>query len=164
MNSGSSSQSDLPGYLLWLASSLLLLAGMALPMFSFHKFYIFDDTFSLLGGVTYLLEEGELFLFLILFAFSIALPIYKMVLSFLLVSNRIKDTERKLTIVNRLAIVGKWSMTDVFVIAILAATVKLGMIATIEVHTGLFVFGAGVTTSILLVHRLLKDYALRPVS
>jgi len=137
---------------------------MALPMFSFHKFYIFDDTFSLLGGVTYLLEEGELFLFLILFAFSIALPIYKMVLSFLLVSNRIKDTERKLTIVNRLAIVGKWSMTDVFVIAILAATVKLGMIATIEVHTGLFVFGAGVTTSILLVHRLLKDYALRPVS
>jgi len=50
------------------------------------------------------------------------------------------------------------------IIAMLAATVKLGMIATIEVHTGLFVFGAGVTTSILLVHRLLKDYALRPVS
>jgi len=30
------------GYLLWIISSLLLLAGMVLPMFSFHKFYIFD--------------------------------------------------------------------------------------------------------------------------
>ncbi|NWF39844.1 paraquat-inducible protein A [Mariprofundus sp. NF] len=162
MSSGSS-QRNLLGFILWIISSLLLLAGMVLPMFSFHKFYIFDDTFSLFGGVIYLLEEGELFLFLILFAFSIALPIYKMVLSFLLVNNSIKEAERKLKIVNRLAIVGKWSMTDVFVIAILAATVKLGMIATIEVHTGLFVFGAGVITSMLLVHRLLAGYELRAV-
>jgi len=100
----------------------------------------------------------------ILFAFSIALPVYKMVLSLLLVSHRIKDAECKIKTVNRLAIVGKWSMTDVFVIAVLAATVKLGMIATIEVHMGLFVFGAGVITSMLLVHRLLKGYALRPVA
>jgi len=133
-------------------------------MFSFNKFYIFNDTFSLLGGVIFLLQEGELFLFVILFGFSIALPLYKMVLSFLLVSNRIKDPEHKIKTVNRLAIIGKWSMTDVFVIAILAATVKLGMIATIEVHTGLFVFGAGVITSMLLVHRLLVGYELRPVA
>jgi len=158
------SERDLSGYMLWITSSLLLLTGMVLPMFSFHKFYIFDDTFSLLGGVIYLLEEGELFLFVILFAFSIALPVYKMVLSLLLVSHRIKDAECKIKTVNRLAIVGKWSMTDVFVIAVLAATVKLGMIATIEVHMGLFVFGAGVITSMLLVHRLLKGYALRPVA
>nr|WP_072659728.1 paraquat-inducible protein A [Mariprofundus micogutta] len=134
-----------------------------LPMFSFNKFYIFNDTFSLLGGVTFLFKEGEFFLFLILFAFSIALPFYKMVLSLLLVSNLIKDPERKIKTINRLAIVGKWSMTDVFVIAVLAATVKLGMIATIEVHVGLYVFGAGVVTSMLLVHRLLSGYELRPV-
>jgi len=136
---------------------------MILPMFSFNKFYIFNDTFSLLGGVTFLLQEGEYFLFLILFAFSVALPLYKMILSFLLVSNRIKDAERKIKTVNRLAMVGKWSMTDVFVIAVLAATVKLGMIATIEVHAGLFVFGAGVIISMLLVNRLLSGYELRPV-
>ena len=163
MNSDAEAKRDVTGYLLWIISSLLLLAGMVLPMFSFHKFYIFDDTFSLLGGVIYLLEEGELFLFLILLGFSMLLPIYKMVLSLLLVIDRMKDAETKLQVVNHLAIVGKWSMTDVFVIAVLAATVKLGMIATIEVHTGLFVFGAGVISSMLLVHRLLKGYALRPV-
>ena len=132
-------------------------------MFSFHKFYIFNDTFSLLGSVTYLLQEGEFFLFLILFAFSIALPLYKMGLSLLLVSHAIKDPERKIKTVKQLVMVGKWSMTDVFVIAVLAATVKLGMIATIEVHAGLYVFGAGVITSMLLVHRLLSGYELKPV-
>jgi len=150
-------------FLLWFTSSLLLVVGMVLPMFSFHKFYIFNDTFSLLGSVTYLLQEGEFFLFLILFAFSIALPLYKMGLSLLLVSHAIKDPERKIKTVKQLVMVGKWSMTDVFVIAVLAATVKLGMIATIEVHAGLYVFGAGVITSMLLVHRLLSGYELKPV-
>jgi paraquat-inducible protein A len=150
-------------YLLWIASCLLLLAGMILPMFSFNKFYIFNDTFSLLAGSIYLLQEGELFLFLILFTFSIAVPLYKIALSFLLVSNRITETARKIKIINRLAVIGKWSMADVFVIAVLAATVKLGMIANIEVHAGLFVFGSGVITSMMLVHTLLSDYELRPV-
>jgi len=150
-------------YLLWIASCFLLLAGMILPMFSFNKFYIFNDTFSLLAGSIYLLREGELFLFLILFTFSIAVPLYKIALSFLLVSNRITETARKIKIINRLAVIGKWSMADVFVIAVLAATVKLGMIASIEVHAGLFVFGSGVITSMMLVHTLLSDYELRPV-
>jgi len=150
-------------YLLWFVSSLLLLVGMVLPMFSFHKFYIFNDTFSLLGSVIYLLQQGELFLFLILLAFSIALPVYKMILSFLLVSHAIQDPQRKIKTVRWLAIIGKWSMTDVFVIAVLAATVKLGIIATIEVHVGLFVFGSGVITSMLLVYKLLAGYELRPV-
>lgn len=156
-------QRKMVGYLLWSASCVLLSIGMVLPMFSFNKFYIFNDVFSLLGGVIFLLQEGEYFLFLILFSFSIALPLYKMILSFLLVSDRIKDSERKIKVVNRLAMIGKWSMADVFVIAILVATVKLGMIATIEVHAGLFVFGAGVITSMLLVNRLLSGYELRPV-
>ena len=157
------SEKNILGYLLWMTSSLLLIAGMVLPMFSFHKFYIFNDTFSLIGGVIYLLQQGEFLLFLILFGFTVALPMYKMMLSFLLVSKRIRERESEIKVVNHLAIVGKWSMTDVFVIAILAATVKLDMIASIEVHAGLYVFAAGVITSMLLVQRLLAGYELRPV-
>ena len=149
--------------LLWVGSSLLLISGMILPMFSFQKFYIFNDTFSLLGGVIYLFQQGEVLLFLILFAFSIVLPLYKIVISYLLVSERSKDTDRKMNTVKRLALIGKWSMSDVFVIAVLAATVKLNMIATIEVHIGLYLFGSGVIMSMLLVHSLLSDYELKPI-
>ncbi|WP_161957569.1 paraquat-inducible protein A [Mariprofundus sp. EBB-1] len=151
-------------YLMWFSSSLLLAVGIVLPMFSFQKFYIFNDTFSLLGGVLYLLDQGEIALFLILSVFSIVLPMYKMVLAFLLVSNRLKDTEQNMRTVKRLAVIGKWSMTDVFVIAVLAATVKLNMIASIEVHVGLYVFAAGVMISMLLVHTLLSDYELKPIA
>jgi len=148
---------------LWIISSVLLIAGMVLPMFSFHKFYIFNDTFSLLSSVIYLFGKGEYFLFLVLFGFSIAIPLYKVVLSLLLVSDRIKDTACKLKTVRRLAMIAKWSMADVFVIAVLAATVKLEMIASIEIHIGLIAFGAGVMMSMLLVHVLLSDYELRPI-
>ncbi len=149
--------------LLWFISSLLLISGMVMPMFSFQKFYIFNDTFSLLGGISHLLQQGELLLFLFLFCFSIALPSYKIVLSYLLVSHRIKDTAYKMKTIKRLLIIAKWSMADVFVIAVLAATVKLDMIATIEVHAGLFVFAAGVIISMIVVQRLLSDYELKPV-
>jgi paraquat-inducible protein A len=86
-----------------------------------------------------------------------------MVLSFLLVSRRITETGHKIKAINQLAAIGKWSMADVFVIAILAATVKMDMIASIEIHAGLFVFGTGVIASMLLAHTLLADYELRPV-
>jgi len=98
-----------------------------------------------------------------MFAFTVALPAYKSILSFLLVNNRIKAEVLKVKTVNRLAMIGKWSMADVFVVAILAATVKLNMIVSIEVHIGLFVFAAGVLTSMWLVQRLLAGYELRPV-
>ena len=41
---------------------------------------------------------------------------------------------------------GKWSMLDVFVVALLLVSVKLGVLAKVEVHYGLYVFA----TSVLL--------------
>jgi len=149
-------------YGLLVVSATLLVAGMLLPMFSFHKFYFFNDEFSLVGGVLYLLSIREIPLFLIIFLFSIAAPIYKTYLAMLLVMKRINGQDEKLRAVKRLAIMSKWSMADVFVISVLAATVKLGTVASIEIHSGLFVFGLGVLTSMLLVQKLLQAYELRP--
>ncbi|MBL3598895.1 MAG: paraquat-inducible protein A [gamma proteobacterium endosymbiont of Lamellibrachia anaximandri] len=149
-------------YLLWAVSCVSLIAGMILPMFSFQKFYILNDTFSLLSGVMYLFREGELFLFLIITLFSIVIPIYKLSLTHKIVRNKIPTTKEQLLIVKRLSIIGKWSMADVFVISVMAATVKLGAFASVQIHTGLFVFGFGVITSMVLVHRQLSGYELLP--
>jgi len=51
---------------------------------------------------------------------------------------------------NRLAKLSKWSMLDVYVIAILAVTVKLGMIATVSIHFGLIAFAVSVTLSMAM--------------
>jgi paraquat-inducible protein A len=147
--------------LLWCLACGLLAAGAVLPMFSFHKFYIFDDTFSLLSGVLFLLREGEYFLFVLLAGFSLAIPGYKLVTAAILLLGRV-EAERRKRLVMRLARLDKWSMADVFVIAVIAATVKLGDLVRIEVHAGLYVFACGVIASLWLVHRQLAHYELVP--
>jgi len=37
-----------------------------------------------------------------------------------------------------------WAMLDVMIVALLVVTVKLGAIASIQVHSGLYIFGFGV--------------------
>jgi paraquat-inducible protein A len=51
---------------------------------------------------------------------------------------------------------GRWAMLDVMVVAVLIMTVKLGAIASIQVHYGLYVFGAAV-----LIIMLITGYVVR---
>jgi len=60
---------------------------------------------------------------------------------------------------------GKWSMLDVFVVALLLVIVKLGVLATVEVHYGIYTYAiAGllimVTTAIInhIAEQELKDH------
>jgi len=45
---------------------------------------------------------------------------------------------------------GRWAMLDVMVVAVLIVTVKLGAVASIEVHYGLYVFGTAVLLLMLI--------------
>jgi len=49
-------------------------------------------------------------------------------------------------------------MLDVFVVALLIVTVKLEAIASIEIHSGLYVFGAAVLLIMLITHQINKHY------
>lgn len=146
---------------LWLSSFILFGLGIYLPMFSMEKFYIFTDTFSLLGGLHQLLINYELFLFLLIFLFSIVMPLAKFFVSFNLVFDRFPSPERKLQAIKQMAFIGKWSMADVFVIAVLASTIKVGGFAHVSIHLGLVMFGASVLVLMALSERLMADYELR---
>lgn len=49
------------------------------------------------------------------------------------------------------------------ILAILAATIKLGGLATVKVHIGLLFFAVYVLLSMVLTHRLLSGYRLQPL-
>ena len=146
---------------IWLATCVFFVAGVLLPMFTFNKFIIFNDTFSLISGILYLLKEGEIFLFLVVFAFSIIGPTYKLKIIHDLISKKELNEEIRLKYIRRLAIVGKWSMADVFVVAVLVASVKLGMLASVSVHIGIVFFGIAVILSMLLVQRQMSGYEFK---
>jgi paraquat-inducible protein A len=134
----------------WLLVSLMLVVGAFAPMFTFTTFWIFDDRFSLVSGIYRLLEQGEPLLFLLVFTFSILMPVYKMYLLYRLIHAKPADTRHMARYRKWLGVMGKWSMLDVFVVALLVVTVKLGAVADITIHYGLYVFAAAVVASMLL--------------
>jgi len=150
--------------ILFLLSVVFFIFGVSLPMFSMEQFIFFKDTFSLVGGLFNLAENGEIFLLFIVFSFSIATPIYKFIICFRIVFQKFTCNLLKLKMINRLVSICKWSMADVFIIAILVSTVKIGGLAHVHSHIGLFVFGISVVFTMILTERILLNYELRPRS
>jgi paraquat-inducible protein A len=149
---------------LWLISCALFTGGIILPMFTFHNFLFFDDTFSLIGSIVHLFNEGQFFLFVVMLSFSIIGPLYKLTILSILISAKPIDDQHRIKLVQRLAILGKWSMADVFVVAILASTIKMGFVASVSIHSGLVTFGLAVIASIVMVQKQLSGYELRPIN
>ena len=148
----------------FLGISITLFAlGIFLPMFSLQKFFVINDSFSLMSGVVTLFNKNEYLLAAVIFSFSVLTPILKFALSWLVLSVDEIEQDKRLFAVRKLATICKWSMADVFILAILAATIKLGGLATVKVHIGLVFFAAYVLLSMVLTHRLLSNYKLQPV-
>ena len=51
---------------------------------------------------------------------------------------------------------GRWAMLDVMVVAILIVTVKLGAIASIQIHAGLYIFGTAVLLIMLITQQVVS--------
>ena len=123
---------------------VLLVVGLVTPAMTLRKFIFFGNTVSIFSGLVTLFEEGRYGLFFVIFVFSVVFPIAKNVV--LLAICRMPDwgTASVKKWMERVSRLGRWSMLDVFVVALLVVVVELGVIATVEVHAGIFFFGASV--------------------
>ena len=119
--------------------------GIWAPILTLKKLLIIQNTFSILSGIEQLARDGQYGLFLLLTAFTVVLPALKIVVLFTAWNRKPKNTR----VLGWLSALGKWSMLDVFVVAVLIASVKLGTLATIEIHYGLYVFAAAVILMML---------------
>lgn len=138
---------------LLLFSSLLFVVGILLPMITISKFVIVQNSFSIVSGVYQMLKEGQIVLFIVVAGFSIILPLLKINILFRILSNasRGPKIQHYLHLMHEY---GRWAMLDVMVVAVLIVTVKLGAIASVEVHLGLFVFGASVLLMMLITNKI----------
>jgi paraquat-inducible protein A len=108
---------------------------------------------TIMSGVVYFLTHGDWPLALIIFTASVLVPLLKMLaLIYLLVSIQRRSTlrSRERTRLYRVTeLIGRWSMVDVFVVALLAALVQLGAIITIEPDLGAIAFASVVVLTML---------------
>jgi len=97
-----------------------------------------------------LLREGEWLLFLIIFLFSIVFPFIKLIFIYILLTCTDKNKQSIFKIIKFNHTLGRWGMLDVFVVAILIVSLKLGIFAQVKVHFGLYLFSITVLSIMLL--------------
>ncbi len=135
---------------------LLLVAGLLAPIITLNKFVLIENTFSVFSGTLELLKEGQLFLFILIAGFSIAVPLLKLAVLHKLLTTRETATKNIDRYLHWMHLYGKWSMLDVFVVAVLVVAVKLGAIASVEMRYGLYMFAAAVVLTMYLTARVVK--------
>lgn len=134
------------------AAMILYIPANLLPiMHTGSLFGSHSDT--ILSGVIYLWNDGSWFLAAIVFTASIVIPGAKMIaLAWLLLSMRSDKLRRprEETHVYRVVdYIGRWSMVDIYVGAVLVSLVQFKTIADITAGPGAFCFGAVVVLTIL---------------
>lgn len=134
----------------WIFNALLVSAvlafwqGVFAPLMELEKLWFFNNQYSLYSSLQTLWEHGEIFLFWFLFLFSILTPLVKMLGLALIANTGSRFRGAHETFLYVLETWGKWSMLDVFVVALLFVSVKLGSLANVTVHEGLYWFGGAV--------------------
>ncbi len=108
---------------------------------------------TIFGGILVLLELESYPVALVVFVASVVVPVLKfLAVAYLLISIQRKFAHSRFdrTRLFRLTeFIGRWSMIDVFVVAILAALVQIRSVALIEPGLGATAFGASVIFTML---------------
>jgi len=106
-----------------------------------------------MGGVIYLWVSGSQVLSIILFIASILIPVTKLLaMTYLLVSVHRRSLWKpkvRTQIYRILEAVGRWSMIDIYVAAMLTALVQFGSLMSINVGSGAIAFGVVVVLTML---------------
>jgi paraquat-inducible protein A len=95
--------------------------------------------------------------------FSIILPIFKLAFLFkLALAKKTSNTSTRklLELMHRF---GKWSMLDVFVVAILVVVLKLGAIGDVERHIGLYAYAGAAILIMLLTNKIVTHVKKRDI-
>jgi paraquat-inducible protein A len=85
----------------------------------------------------------------------VVFPIAKLALLYWMWFGR-ADRSQRAFVVKWLDKIGKWSMLDVYIVAVLIVAVKLGPLADVTLEPGLYVFGAAVLLTMLAGSRVEK--------
>lgn len=135
-----------------LTAAILYVPANTLPIMTVVYFGSGEPD-TIISGVSKLIEAGMWPVALLVFFASIVVPIAKLAgLVYLLVSVQLGRTDRRAdrTFLYRIIEgIGRWSMVDIFMIAILVALVNLGAIATVEPGAGAVSFAAVVVVTML---------------
>ena len=140
METGERTPNGLTTALLLLSTALLPL-GLVLPALETTQFAFWRGSHSILSVGSQLVEAEEYLLALAVFAFSVIFPVIKLVWMWRLNSRHGPLSHKA---VRRLEWFGKWSMGDVFIVALIVISARSNSIVDADPSIGLAAFTASV--------------------
>jgi paraquat-inducible protein A len=143
---------------LLVAAAVTLAFGLTMPVMTVEKAYFWQDDYTLVTGASGLWTKGERFLATVLLLFSGVFPVLKLLMlgALLVLPMRPRGRARLIAFTDAL---GRWSMLDVFVVAMFIVLARSALIAKAAPAPGLYVFCGAIVASMLLsmeLHRLAR--------
>ena len=132
------------GFALTIIAIGLFVPGIVLPMFALNmdmtvtmtgagiNSELLNKELSILTTVSELWQQDRLLVALLIFVFSVVILVTKS--SLLIITYFIKQLSRQQAIAKFVATIGKWSMADVFVVAVFLAVLSTNHTDSVEQH------------------------------
>lgn len=138
-----------------LIASLALPLGLTLPSLETVHFAFWSDVHSI-GGLTFaLFSDGEYLLSALVALFSIAFPVTKLALLWRIQFRRGPPLSARA--LRRLEFLGKWSMADVLVVALIVFSLRDSLVFGATPQIGVFVFAASTLMAMLASGRISRQ-------
>lgn len=135
-----------------IAAYLLYIPANLLPIMETRSLFGMQDD-TIMSGVVFLWLSGSWPLALLVFVASIVVPLFKLLaLSALVLSVQRRSSLRPIQrtrLYRLIEIIGRWSMLDIYVVALLVALVQLKSFAAIAAGPGAVAFGAVVVLTLM---------------
>ena len=120
---------------LTICATLLYIPAMVYPMMEVTRLGVKIES-TILEGVISFLDMESYFIAIVIFTASVVIPLIKLVgLLFIFISLKINlkmQNNKKILIFKFVEAIGKWSMIDIYVVALLASIVQLDEIFNIK--------------------------------
>ena len=137
---------------LLLAAMIFVVPANVLPIMEV-KFLGVPDRSTIMDGIIYFFKTGSYGIGLIIFLASILVPLFKIVgLSIILFSihfNKCGSLKQKTRMFRFIEFIGRWSMLDIFVIAVMTVLVDFGFLTSIHTAPGATFFCIVVVSTML---------------
>ena len=135
-------------------STLCLAFGLVLPLVRFEKLYFFNETPSLIDIVLSLWGQGSGGLALLVALFSIVFPVIKLFGIALEATAPPRVDAKAGWLARLLPVLGKWSMMDVMLVALVIVAAKTSGMASAFTQPGLWFYAASAIMTGLLQMKL----------
>jgi len=143
--------------ILLLLSVTSLVLGVFLPVVEVRNFAIFSNKFSIMEAAWQLLVDDQYLLGAVIIIFSIIFPLGKILATAVAWYSIYRVGRVRMTIIDRLEFLGRWSCADVLLVAIAIVVAKASGIAGATMEIGLWFFAASIPLTALAVYLVKKS-------